>query len=68
MPDKTVSIRHRPGTYNVYRNLNNNPWYALAEFVDNALQSFEANKRSIKKIDDGSYSAELKSQSMRVKK
>ena len=53
MPDKTVSIRHRPGTYNVYRNLNNKPWYALAEFVDNALQSFEANKRSIKKIDDG---------------
>lgn len=51
MPDKTVSIRHRPGTYNVYRNLSNKPWYALAEFVDNALQSFEANKRSIKKID-----------------
>lgn len=51
MSDKTVSIRHRPGTYNVYRNLSNKPWYALAEFVDNALQSFEANKRRIKKID-----------------
>ena len=51
MSDKTVSIRHRPGTYNVYRSLSNKSWYALAEFVDNALQSFESNKRKIKKIN-----------------
>jgi hypothetical protein len=51
MTDKKVSIRHRPGTYNVYRNLSNKVWYALAEFVDNALQSFESNKRTIKRID-----------------
>ena len=51
MTGKKVSIRHRPGTYNVYRNLSNKAWYALAEFVDNALQSFETNKRKIKKID-----------------
>lgn len=51
MSDKRVSIRHKPGTYNIYRNLSNEKWYALAEFVDNALQSFESNKRRIKKID-----------------
>jgi hypothetical protein len=54
MTDKKVSIRHRPGTYKVYRNLSNKPWYALAEFVDNALQSYEANRLQINKIDGGS--------------
>jgi hypothetical protein len=51
MTDKKVSIRHKPGTYKVYRNLSNKPWYALAEFVDNALQSFESNEPEIKRID-----------------
>jgi len=46
-----VSIRHKPGTYNVYRNLSNTPWRALAEYVDNALQSFENNLADIKKSD-----------------
>ena len=51
MLDKTVSIRHRSGTYNIYQSLQNKPWYALAEFVDNALQSFESNEAKIKRVD-----------------
>jgi hypothetical protein len=46
-----VSIRHKPGTYNVYRNLSNTPWRALAEYVDNSLQSFENNLNAIRKVD-----------------
>src|SRR5210317_307568 len=46
-----VSIGHKPGTYNVYRNLSNTPWRALAEYVDNSLQSFENNLTDIKKSD-----------------
>jgi len=41
---KTVSIRPGVSVLSVLRHLNYKPWYALAEFVDNALQSFLANR------------------------
>ena len=40
----TVSIRPGVSVLSVLRHLNYKPWYALAEFVDNALQSFLANR------------------------
>src|SRR5438067_2175245 len=42
----TESVSIRPGVrvLSVLRHLNYKPWYALAEFVDNALQSFLANR------------------------
>src|SRR5882672_1170506 len=36
----TVSIRPGVSVLSVLRHLNYKPWYALAEFVDNAVQSF----------------------------
>jgi hypothetical protein len=35
-----VSIRPGPSVLSVLRHLNYKPWFALAEFVDNSLQSF----------------------------
>jgi hypothetical protein len=35
----------------VFRHLNYKPWYAMAEFVDNALDSFLTNRRRIEAVD-----------------
>lgn len=43
----TVSIRPGVSVLSVLRHLNYKPWYALAEFVDNALQSFLANRTQL---------------------
>ena len=37
---QTVTIRPDVGILGVLRYLNYTPWYALAEFVDNSLQSY----------------------------
>ncbi|HEX5370105.1 MAG TPA: hypothetical protein VFY10_11875, partial [Dehalococcoidia bacterium] len=39
-PDEHVSIRPGVSILSVLRHLNYRPWYAMAEFVDNSLQSF----------------------------
>lgn len=39
-PDRRVHIRPGVGILAVLRHLNYRPWYAVAEFVDNSLQSF----------------------------
>ncbi|MAP25093.1 MAG: ATP-binding protein [Rickettsiales bacterium] len=36
----SISIRPESGVYKVFKHLKYKPWYALAEFVDNSLQSF----------------------------
>ena len=38
-----VSIKFKAGAYGAYRSMNNKVWYALAEFVDNALQRLSPN-------------------------
>jgi hypothetical protein len=42
-----VSIRPGPSVLSVLRHLNYKPWFALAEFVDNALQSYIANAEKL---------------------
>jgi hypothetical protein len=42
-----VSIELKPGVYNQFRNLNNKVWYAISEFVDNAVQSYLDNKERL---------------------
>jgi hypothetical protein len=51
------SVDIRPGVtiLSVLRHLNYKPWFALAEFVDNALQSAIANQRLLKKSEDAEY-------------
>jgi hypothetical protein len=47
------SVDIRPGVMilSVLRHLNYKPWFALAEFVDNAIQSFIANEKAIRQAD-----------------
>ena len=40
-----VNIRPEVSILSVLRHLNYRPWFAMAEFVDNSLQSFLANRR-----------------------
>ncbi len=40
----------------VLRNLNYKPWFALAEGVDNSLQSILQNVKALKRIGGRSYS------------
>ena len=37
---KKVSIKINVGAYNAYRNMQNKAHYAIAEYVDNAIQSY----------------------------
>lgn len=49
----TDRINIRPGVsvLSVLRHLNYQPWYALAEFVDNSVQSYLDHKPEIQKVD-----------------
>lgn len=55
-----VSIKIQTGVYGQFRNLNNKAWYALGEFVDNAVQSYEDNKSKLKTIYGKNYSLEIR--------
>lgn len=45
-----VSIRPGVSVLSVLRHLNYSPWFALAEFVDNAIQSFIENKVRLQQL------------------
>jgi hypothetical protein len=60
MSINTVSIKIQTGVYGQFRNLNNKVWFALGEYVDNAVQSFENNKDDLKKIYNGQYQFEVR--------
>lgn len=49
---KTVSIKPGVNVLAVLRHLNYKPWYALAEFVDNAVESFVTNKLALSEYAD----------------
>lgn len=46
-----VNIRPGVSILSVLRHLNYKPWYALAEFVDNALDSYLKNRELLEKVD-----------------
>lgn len=48
---KRVSIRPGVSLLTVLPHLNYKPWYALAEFVDNAIQSYESNRSGLRKLE-----------------
>ncbi|MCC7520622.1 MAG: ATP-binding protein [Flavobacteriaceae bacterium] len=56
----TVSIKIQTGVYGQFRNLNNKVWFALGEYVDNAVQSFENNKEFLKELNNGKYQFEVR--------
>lgn len=47
----TVNIRPGVAILSVLRHLNYKPWYALAEFVDNSLQSFLVHEKSLRSAE-----------------
>ncbi|WP_305952097.1 ATP-binding protein [Emticicia oligotrophica] len=47
----SVSIKIQTGVYGQFRNLNNKVWFALGEYVDNAVQSYENNQEKLKTIN-----------------
>lgn len=52
---KRVSIRPGVSILSVLRHLNYRPWYAMAEFVDNAIQSAIANHDKLQKVEGKGY-------------
>ena len=50
-PITTVSIRPDVSVLTVLRHLNYKPWYAIAEFVDNSLESFLRHRKEIVMVD-----------------
>ena len=60
MTIENVSIKIQTGVYGQFRNLNNKVWFALGEYVDNAVQSFENNKKYFKKTYKGEYQFEVR--------
>jgi len=57
---ETVSIKIQTGVYGQFRNLNNKVWFALGEYVDNAVQSFEDNKKDLIRAHGKSYQFEVR--------
>ena len=55
-----VDIRPGVSVLSVLRHLNYRPWFALAEFVDNALQSFLANRDRLKALHGEQYRLRVK--------
>lgn len=49
MPDR-VNIRPEVTVLSVLRHLNYKPWYALAEYVDNAIQSFRHEREELARL------------------
>ncbi len=46
-----VNIRPEVNILSVLRHLNYRPWFALAEFVDNAIQSYLTNREQLRNAD-----------------
>jgi hypothetical protein len=50
-----IEIRPEVTMLSVLRHLNYKAWFAMAEFIDNAIQSFVANQARLKQIDGPDY-------------
>ncbi len=51
----TIEIRPEVTMLSVLRHLNYKAWFAMAEFIDNAIQSFVANQELLRLIDGPDY-------------
>lgn len=52
---ETISIRPGVKVLSVLKHLNYKPWFALAEFVDNSLQSYIANRAALRRVEGRNY-------------
>ena len=46
-PTSQLNIRPQVGMYAAFARLNYKPWFALAEFIDNSIQSFLSNQQRL---------------------
>ena len=58
--NNSVSIKIQTGVYEQFRYFNNKVWFALSEYVDNAVQSYEDNKSKLKQIHGSEFSLDIK--------
>jgi histidine kinase/DNA gyrase B/HSP90-like ATPase len=58
----TVNIRPGVSVLSLFRHLNYKPWYAMAEFVDNSIQSFVANRRRLQKVEGARFKLKVEIQ------
>src|SRR5581483_9496703 len=58
-PDEHVSIRPGVSILSVLRHLNYRPWYAMAEFVDNSLQSFLSYSEELRAVGTTAVTVEI---------
>lgn len=54
-----IEIRPEVTILGVLRHLNYKPWFAIAEFVDNALQSYLSNGSAIQEIEGSNFKFEV---------
>lgn len=52
---QNINIRPGVGILSVLRHLNYKPWFALAEFVDNSLQSYLQSRARLQEIHGNNY-------------
>ncbi len=54
MSNNKVSIATKPLVYSAFRYIENKVWNALAEYVDNALQSFKDHQDELRQLNPNS--------------
>jgi len=59
-PLEKVSIRPGVSILSVLRHLNYKPWFALAEFVDNSLQSYLDNKEALESLHGRNFRLQVR--------
>lgn len=50
-----VNINPEPSIYFALKFVPSTVWYALAEFIDNSIASYQANEIELKKVEDNNY-------------
>ena len=55
MPERKIDIRPGISVLSALRHLNYRPWYALGEFVDNAVQSYLQNQSALKSAEGDDF-------------
>lgn len=51
----SIEIRPEVTILSVLKHLNYKPWFAIAEFIDNSLQSFLANQEALRELHGADY-------------
>lgn len=57
--EEKISIRPRVSILSVLSHLNYDPWYALAEFVDNSIQSYRNFEEDLREVEGEDYTLDV---------